>query len=200
MTATLRLRAQLPDALSLWLDAQGGPAEAWRICPRAHWLLHLALAVDVDRALVVGAASALARAALEAHPTADRSAHRALRVSLAWLDGDASGSDAWAAGFCAREAAEHERDPALANAIRAAAFVAFACDEKADAGFYAHRGYAAQAAHAAELALADPAGAADSVRASIPDATFAAALTRASEPPAPMPGGEVEPTTDSFYA
>jgi hypothetical protein len=98
------------------------------------------------------------------------------------------------------DASDAEEDLELANAMRAAAFVAFACDEKAEATFYAHRGYAAKAAHAAELALAGPPSAADRVRAHIPAGVFLDALEIASKPPPPMNEGEADQTTDSFYA
>jgi hypothetical protein len=197
-----RLKANLDGELASWLDGFGPDlAGAWRGCPRASWLLSMALAVDVDRKLVVHAAADLAGASLPAELSRDSRPQHALRTALAWLEGRASSSEAWASGFAAMEAADREvRDTKLAAAMRAAACVAFACDDRADATFYAHRAYASKAAeHAAEL-LADPA-AADQVRARIPISAFLSAFATASQPPPPMPEqDDAEPGSDSFYA
>lgn len=204
MNASARLSSILPPDLACWLErrAEADLASAWRECPHAHWLLHLALAVELDRGLCVRAAADLAGAALAGRDPVDPSALSALRTGLAWLEGRANASAAWACGFSASNAADREEDATLANAMRAAAFVAFACDDKADATFYAHRGYAAKAAEAAELALESAPSAADRVRARIPVTLFLDALAIASEPPPPNDAvdGEVEPATDSFYA
>lgn len=202
MNASARLTTHLPRELVRWLDGHGDdPTRAWRECPHAHWLLHLALAVHLDRALCVRAAADLAGAALSGRDV-DASAASALRTALAWLDGGANASQAWACGFSAINAADREEDETLADAMRAAAFVAFACDDKADATFYAHRGYAAKAAEAAEAIIQGSPSAADRVRARIPVELFVDALAIASQPPPPNDAidGEVEPATDSFYA
>lgn len=203
MDATSCLERNLPSDLVAWLEAHDDLADAWRSCPHAHWLIHMALAVEVDRSLVVHAAADVASAALSRARPDDPTAHRALRIALAWLDGRASSSQAWAIGFSASEAADHEPHPIVAAAMRSAAFVAFACDDLADASFYAHRGYAAKAAEAAALALAtDDIRAADRVRARIPLPTFLSAYDVASRPPPPLPEpeGDAEPPSDSFYA
>jgi hypothetical protein len=149
----------------------------------------------------VRAAADLASAALAGRPGVDPSAHSALRTGLAWLDGRATASAAWACGFSASAAAAREPDSVLADAINAAAFVAFACDDKADATFYAHRGYAARAAEAAERALPRVPSAADRVRARIPATVFLDALTIATRPSPAMDSGEAAvEITDSFYA
>src|SRR5690606_27269361 len=96
MNASARLTTHLPRELVRWLDGHGDdPTRAWRECPHAHWLLHLALAVHLDRALCVRAAADLAGAALSGRDV-DASAASALRTALAWLDGGANASQAWA--------------------------------------------------------------------------------------------------------
>lgn len=201
MTAASRLKARLPADLAAWLDLHGDDiGAAWRRCTNAHWLIHLAAAVEVDRSLLVRAAADVVSAALAAGGVADEQARRALRIARAWLEGGARSTDAWASACAAADAAEREADRRTACALRAAAFVAFACDEGAEAGFYAHRGYAAKAVEEAAGLLADPAAAVARVRACIPLAAFLEAFEIASRPPAPLPGGaDPEATTDTFY-
>jgi hypothetical protein len=202
MDASAHLTSSLPADLGRWLEAQGEDlGRAWRDCPHARWLLSLALAVELDRALIVRAAAELASAALAGRDEVDPSALSALRTALAWLDGRANASEAWACGFSASAAAAREADPAVADAIHAAAFVAFACDDKADATFYAHRGYATKAAEAAERVLAGAPTAADRVRARIPVTAFLEALATVSRRSTTTESGESEvEITDSFYA
>src|SRR5690606_14297821 len=86
MNGSSRLKAHLPSDLAAWLEVQGDDvAAAWRSCANAHWLLHLAAAVDVDRGLLVHAAADVASAALAAGGVADERAVRALRIARAWL-------------------------------------------------------------------------------------------------------------------
>lgn len=202
MNASARLKSSLPPDLARWLDARGHDlGRAWRECPHARWLLALAAAVELDRALIVRAAADLASAALAGRQDVDPSALSALRTGLAWLDGRANASQAWACGFSACAAASIEPDAALADAIHAAAYVAFACDDKADATFYAHQGYAAKAAAAAERLLEGGPSAADRVRARIPLTAFLDALAVFAQPPPPSESGDAEvEITDSFYA
>jgi len=202
MDASGHLSASLPPDLERWLGGQGDDlGRAWRECPHARWLLSLALAVELDRALIVRAAAELASAALAGHAEVDPSAISALRTALAWLDGRANASEAWACGFSASAAAAREPDPALADAIYAAAFVAFACDDKADATFYAHRGYAAKAAEAAERVLDGAPTAADRVRARIPvTAVLEAHAVVSRRETTPDSGEAALEITDSFYA
>jgi hypothetical protein len=164
-------------------------------------LIQLALAVAVDRALVVHAAADLARAAVAVARPDDATARRAIAVAAAWLEGNATSSHAWAIGFAASEAADREEDERGAAAARAAAFVAVACDDRADSSFYAHRGYAAKAAEAAAIALSHEEAAA-LVRARIPLSSFLGAYDVASQPPPPLPEAEpdAERSSDSFYA
>jgi hypothetical protein len=198
------MQTHLPEECAKWLDSLGGDlSEAWRVCPRADWLLAMALAAAVDRTLVVHAAHEIASAALARRVPEGPSANRALRLALAWIEGRATSSEAWAGGFSAMEAADRvSDDAALSAAIRAAAFVAFACDDLADATFYLHRSYASKAAEQAAIALeGDEVSWAAHVRARIPLATFLAAYEVASQPPPPNPEGEgeEEPPSDGFY-
>lgn len=202
MDASAHFSSSLPPDLGRWLKDQGDDlGSAWRDCPHARWLLSLALAAELERALIVRAAAELASAALAGHEEIDPSAVSALRTAIAWLDGRANASEAWACGFSASAAAAREPDSALADAIDAAAFVAFACDDKADATFYAHRGYAAKAAEAAERVLEGAPSAADRVRARIPVNVFLDALAALSRRSTLTESGETEvEITDSFYA
>jgi hypothetical protein len=195
-----RLRVALPDEAGRWLAAHGGDlARAWRGCPRPEWLLRMSLAVGLERPRLVHASADLAAEALATRPVADPRPRQALAVALRWVAGRADGSEAWALGFAASQVADGAPGPA-AEAIRAAACTAFACDRDADAAFYAHRAYAARAAAHAARALGDPTRAATIVRARIPAARFLAAFERASRPPPPLCGGETQrPASDSFY-
>ncbi len=200
MDATSCLEQRLSPELATWLDHHEDPRSMWETCPRADWLVQLALAVEVDRALIVHAAADVAGAALARGAPSDRSGRRAVAVAIAWIEERASASHAWAIGFAATEAAEQEPESAASTALCAAACVAFACDERADASFYAHRGYAAKAAAEGSVALG-PAAAAALVRARIPLSSFLAAFDLASRPPPPLPEPEEaeEPASDSFY-
>jgi hypothetical protein len=204
MDAVGRFKEQLPADVACWLNESGhsDPAAAWRACEKPEWLLAMALAVDVDRSAIVSAAADVAQAALDAcEDEEEETAVRALRLARAWLDERATSSEAWAAGFCTMDAAERMANPKTAAAMRAAACVAFACDDLADASFYAHRAYAAKAAEHAGLACDDGEGACARVRARIAIGAFVDAFAIASEPPPPMPGPETtEAGSDSFYA
>lgn len=193
------LAAELPEELAGWLTGHTDLAAAWRECPRPEWLLHIALSLNVERRLLVHAAAELAAEAALAGRGADLRPRRALRTALLWLDGRAEGSTAWAHGFAAMEAADGLEGRA-ADAARAAACVAFACDERADASFYAISAHAARAVCFAASALSDPAHSADRVRELVPLATVLAAVELASRParrlPVEAPAG---PVTDSFY-
>jgi hypothetical protein len=200
MDSSNHLRENLPPDCADWLDRFDDLADAWRDCPRAEWLLSLALAVDVERSLAVHAAADIASAALAHRAPDDPSAGRALKLALGWIEGRATSSEAWASGFSAMEAADRCDDPIIAAAMRGAAFLAFACDDRADAVFYAHRGYAAKSAEQALRALDDDPKWATHVRARIPLAAFIAAFRVASQPPPPLAEGETEDVpSDGFY-
>jgi hypothetical protein len=195
-----RLRAALPADASRWLGSHGADlAAAWRACPQPDWLLRMSISVDLDRSLLVHAAADLAGEALAAHRVADLRPRQALTTALRWIAGRAESSEAWAVGFAASEVADRFEGPA-ADAIRAASHAAFACDDRADAAFYAHRAYAARAATHAARAIGDPERAADVVRHRIPLSAFLAAFDVASRPPPPLRGAEAQaPPSDSFY-
>jgi hypothetical protein len=202
MNATPRLTENLPSTLVRWLEGRDDLAQAWRTCPSASWLIHLALAVELDRALIVQAAVDVVSSAITSAAPADMHALRALRVARAWLDGRAQPTEAWAAAFAASEAAEVEPDPKRAAVIRAASLVAFACDDRAEPAYYAHRADAARAVELADGALADDTAGtppAAWIRARIPLPTVLSALAKASEPPPPMPD-DSDPADRAFYA
>lgn len=207
MDAAARFRHHLPAECVVWLDAclddgraAGDLAAAWRACPKAEWLLAMALAVEVERSLAVHAAADITAAALSRRAPLDPNASRALKLALRWIEGRATSSEAWASGFSAMEAADRCGDPEVAAATRAAAFLAFACDDRADAAFYAHRGYAARAAEQAAAALGgDERTWAAHVRARIPLANFLSAFDVASQPPPPFAEVEQEIPSDGFY-
>lgn len=195
MTPLSRLVARLPQDVVEALEPRGSPAEVWERSEDGAHLLWLALAAGVERRLVVGCALSIAERALAAARPSDMRPARALKVADAWLRGVASGSEAWAAGFAAMQAAEASAEPDKSPAIRAAASVAFACDDLADDAYYALTGYCARAAEHASEHLA-PADAAACVRARVPSALFEACVERASRPLSLAP--ELEPL-DGFY-
>lgn len=202
MDVTGHLEAHLPADVAAWLEGRGDDlSQAWRSCTHGHWLIHMAAVARVDRVLLVHAAADVAGAALARRHATDERAARALRTALAWVDGRTRSAAAWACGFAAVEAADAEPDPCVAAALRAAAFVAFACDDDADASFYAHRAYAAKAVEQAALALgSDGPTPAALVRARIPLRAFVSAFEVASRPPPPLPDVDPDAITDSFYA
>jgi hypothetical protein len=193
----------LPPALTRWMAREGtDPVEAWATIPRASWLVHLALALDLDRRRIVAAVHHPVAAHLQNHRVRDLRPARALRTARKWLDDEATGAEAWARGFAAMDAAEQSESPARRAAIRAAAAVAFACDEAADAAFYAHEGHAARAIESIESLLDDEAvrRVADDVRRRIGAAPVLSAFERllreaqlvTVEPPAPDSGSDDE--------
>lgn len=200
MTAIRTLRRRLPPEIARWLKNYGDDLpRAWRECPNADWLVHLALHAGIGRTTVVHAVGELVSAAIASRRVADMRINRALVVTLRWLGGRASGTEAWAAGFAASDAAKDLVDDRDAATASAAGYLAFACDEEADDGFYAHRAYAAAAASQAAIALDAPKVAADVIRSYVPISTV---LKRISEWPAPLPRPRfpdpVEPTPNPF--
>ncbi|MCA9608482.1 MAG: hypothetical protein KC619_22915 [Myxococcales bacterium] len=186
MTPIRTIRRRLPVEIAVWLERYGDDLpRAWRECPHADWLVHLALHAGVGRTTVVHAVGELVSAAIAARRVPDMRVNRALVVSLRWLGGRAGGTEAWAAGFSASDAAKTLADDRDAATASAAGYLAFACDEEADDGFYAHRAYAAAAAAQAAIALEAPTLAADVIRSYVP---ISAVLQRISEWPEPLPG------------
>jgi hypothetical protein len=193
-----RLRSvldRLPPEIAEQIAPMPDPDETWRTCERADLLLWLALAAGVDREVVVIAAADLAEEAMRTIGQYDGAAMRAVR---AWLEKRGSSNAAWAAGFALTQTAKTDGSPSSA-ALRAAACTAFACDERADATFYIHAGYAAHAA-AHAMHVVPPKLASDIVRARIPPAFLIAALDRAGTIPPSAPDAEHFERTDSFYA
>ncbi|MCB9592462.1 MAG: hypothetical protein H6719_07000 [Sandaracinaceae bacterium] len=201
MSAIRELRHRLPAEIGTWLRPfDEDLATAWRSCPRADWLVHIALQLGVGRTTVVHATAELVSAAVASRRVPDLRVNRALVITLKWLSGRALGSEAWAAGFSATDIADGLSDQRDAAAARAAGCLAFACDDDADPGFYAHRAYAAAAAAHATVALDAVDDAADRVRSFVP---LHLVLDRVAdwEPPSrreriPTP---IEPTPNPFY-
>lgn len=201
MTATRELRRRLPPEIANWLRPYGDDLRrAWRECPHAEWLVHLALHAGVSRTTVVHAVAELVSAAIAARRVPDLRVNRALVTTLRWLGGRALGGEAWAAGFAASDAAKGLTDDRDAAAASAAGCLAFACDEEADDGFYAHRAYAAAAAAQATLALDAPELAAETIRSYVP---LSVVLSRISERPPPIALEAIpepnEPTPNPFF-
>lgn len=198
------LMDELPNEIAAYVTHCGDLATAWRHCPKAEWLMRMALAGGVGRATVVRAGAelvsdAIATSRARRGAVADIRVQRALLSSLAWVGGRESAKKAWALGFGANESAEQHDDPMQASAARAASCIAFACDEDADDVFYAHRGYVVKAVeHAANVVGVDTA--ADRVRAEIPLAAFLEAVASGTEVRlAHPPLTPVAESTDSFY-
>ena len=122
----------------VWLgDLDLAPAQAWRECPRGDWLLWAAVTVGVDRTLVVRAACACARLALQYLPAGELRPLRCLEVTERWCDGRATidemrtalaDADSYAAlaTACAANAALATGYAALATAYAANAALATA--------------------------------------------------------------------------
>jgi len=169
MSKMHELCQRLPVEMSGWmLHECGDLTNAWRNCPRADWLVVLALRLGIGRATVVRATSGLVSAAVAERRAPDLRINRAVVTTLGWLTGRALAKEAWAAGFCAMDAAKALREPLDIATARAAACLAFACDEQADDVFYAHRAYAASAAREASGVIGGPAAGADRIREEIP--------------------------------
>ena len=78
------------NELEEWAEAHGGPMEdLWRDCQRGDWLLWLAAKAGVDRHIVVEAACACARTALQYVPSGEENPRRALETAEAWARGKA---------------------------------------------------------------------------------------------------------------
>jgi hypothetical protein len=129
------------------------PRAAWDACERGDWLLWIAEKQGVDRRLLVRAACACARTALQYVPPDEVRPLRAIETAEAWTCGEAGPKEVAAAGAAAGDAAW--------AAARAAAWAA-ARDAARDA---------------ARAAAGDAAGAAagDAARAAARDAAWAAA-------------------------
>ena len=73
---------------TVWARTQSSWLGAWETCPRADWMLHAAVSAGVNLRLVVPAAGACARTALEFVPPREDSPARAIEAALAWTRGE----------------------------------------------------------------------------------------------------------------
>ena len=196
MTAMKALRRAVPEELARWLTAyRDDLPRAWRECPSAEWLAHIALRLGVRRTPLVRATMELVSGAVGARRPPDLRPNHAIVITGKWLSGTARSHDAWAAGFAAGEAADALEDPLDAAAARAAACLAFSCDDDAEGPFYAHRAYAATAGRHAAIALGSEDDAADRLRAALPltlllqayaQSTLPATTAEHRRPPPPL--------------
>lgn len=148
-TAEILERLGMEPDLVQWARSQRAELpRLWAGCPRGDWLLGLAIGVGIDRRAVVRAAADCVRMAQRALPPEEHRAVRAIHEAERWVRGEATGPECMAAAFAACTDGSEE-DP-VAEAIRAAAALAFGCDADADDAYYASTAYAADAVrHAA---------------------------------------------------
>ncbi|MEM1416746.1 MAG: hypothetical protein AAGH15_17745 [Myxococcota bacterium] len=180
-----------PDAFRAWAARRADLETVWASCPRVDWLLALALKAGVERRRVVAAALTC----LELAPP--RAGSDALELARRWTEREAEGATCWAAGFRASTVAPRLTDRRDALRLRAAAALAFACDDQTDAAYYARRGHVVEAAGLAAASVAPEAAAAmaECVRAAISLRALRRALsatlriTLAPPPPPPAPIG-----------
>lgn len=138
----------LEGEVGRWLASHGHDVHgAFDACRRGDWLVHIAIALEVERTIIVLAAAESARLALERTQQRDLRAARAVQTAIGWARGECPPADAWAAAFAASHAAEEiaRENPLASEAARAAAAAAFACDPRADRSYYAQKAYAADA-------------------------------------------------------
>lgn len=176
-TETLLGRLNVEGAAIEWARAEArSVGVAWATCPRADWLVDLAARLEVDRRLVVRAASDCVALALPL-AASEPLARDAWATARRWVEEKATSAECWADGAAVREAAEPyaESQPSTAAALLAVAHLAFACDDRAEAGYWAGQGHAAEAVRHAVHAGGDAAGrhAADLVRDHVPYETVA---------------------------
>lgn len=139
---------QLDGEVGRWLDTYDRDVgRAFQECRRADWLVRIALALGVDRRLVVAAAADAAALAVNRTEQSDLRASRCVATARKFACGESDAAEAWAMAFAASHAAEelaHEQ-PLASEAALAAAAAGFACDPRADDHWYAQRAYAAEA-------------------------------------------------------
>ena len=114
-----------------WAEAHGGPMEElWRDCERGDWMLWLAVRAKIDRRVVVNAACACARTALQYVPAGEERPRRAIEAAEAWARGEetleAVRTAADAADYAAADATY--TDYAAAEAATSAYFAATAAN------------------------------------------------------------------------
>ena len=140
--------APLEDEVGRWMESLDGDlVRAYEECRRPDWLMRIAVAYNVPRIAVVRAAAEAAALAIRRASIADIRPARSVSCALRWANAEGGAADAWAAAFAASHAADEleESSPSASAASRAAAAAGFACDPRADAFFYAQRGYPAEA-------------------------------------------------------
>jgi len=159
------------DALA-WAEATPGtPAQLWRKCERADWLLWVARKANVERRAIARAAAACAETALVyVRPDAQLACIWAIDAARRWSRGEADEDECRAAA--AAVAAVADAAYAAAAAAAAAAYAAYA-----DADAYAAAAYAA--AYAAAAYAAAYAAVADAAYAAVADAAAYAAAAAA---------------------
>lgn len=139
---------QLDGEVGRWLDTYGRDVgRAFQECRRPDWLVRIAMALGVDRRLVVAAAAEAAALAVERTEQGDLRASRCVATAMKFARGESDAAEAWAMAFAAAHAAQelaHGR-PLASEAALAAAAAGFACDPRADDHWYAQRAYAAEA-------------------------------------------------------
>jgi hypothetical protein len=138
------------DSAIAWAQTQPDAATAWAACERGDWLLWLAARVHLDRKLLVPAACACARQALDYIPDGEDRPRLAIETAEAWARGEAT-------------IEELRKAAAAASAAAAAAAAAYAYASAANASAAANAAAAAAAnvaAWAAVTAVAAWAGAA----------------------------------------
>lgn len=188
--STLLSRLEIAGLAAEWAETEERSlAVAWATCPRGDWLLDIVAHLELDRRAIVRAASDCVLLALP-HAAAEPAARAAWEIARRWIDRQANGAECWAAGAAARQLAETlgSSAPRTAAALSAAAALAFACDDRAEAAFWAQRAYVAEcAAHAAAANAQGSAAAArrtaDLVREHFPFESVAKPIALASRTP-----------------
>ena len=170
------------EELLAWVDQGWDVRALWRTCPRADWLLRLALVARIDRRSIVGAALRCVVHSVRSQTVVDNSAQQAINQVRRWVAegpdaiagrpgsgddapadrraggvrGSRSAARCWAAAAAATAAAAERssQDLGVGHTTLAAAALAFACDERADDSYYERRAHAAEAVAHATLAQA----------------------------------------------
>jgi hypothetical protein len=174
-----------------WAQTQPDASTAWAACERGDWLLWLAAKVHLDRKLLVRAACACARQALQYIPDGEERPRLAIETAEAWARGEATIEElrkAADAAASATHAADATHDAAAyaayaadaAWAADAAAYAAYAADAAAANAAAANAAYAANAAAWAADAAAWAAAAYAAYAADAAAANAAAAAARAA--------------------
>ena len=159
-------------------------AETPAACDRPEWMVQLALHARIDRRRLVALVSPVVERSLARHGLQVG----ALAIAWHWVRGNVDGAAAWAAGFQVSERAKQA--PGLpANALRAAAALAFACDPASSPIYHAVRAHRVDAVALATRSTPGESGDhAETLRRSFPPGAIEAGEERApsrssGEPP-----------------